>query len=306
MQKLKTYIQRHLQVFFHTLGQFAEQKVTTAFTVLALGIGLSIPAILFSLADSLSSFGGQWQSRPQISMYLEKGVSQEQIEQLQERLNNEPLVQSSQYISAAQGLSEFTQHGTFKNTLELFSDNPLPDVLIVYPIKSIALEQIETLSNHYRQSEFVEQAVYDLDWLKRLNAVETVMKRAVAVLAAIIGIGIVLLIANTIRLEIVNRKDEIEIIDQLGGTSSFIKRPFLYMGMLEGFLGGICALGISAIVLLLLASPIKKLSLLYGIELGLSNIGWVSAVLLVAVSSILGWASALFTVNRRLAELKPY
>ncbi len=91
MQKLKTYFRRHLQVFFYTLGQFAEQKATTALTVLALGIGLSIPAILFSLADSLSSFGEQWQSRPQISMYLYKGTTETKIEELLTAINNDKL-----------------------------------------------------------------------------------------------------------------------------------------------------------------------------------------------------------------------
>lgn len=305
MQKLKTYFSRHLQVFFYTLGQFAEQKVTTALTVLALGIGLSIPAILFSVADSLSSFGGQWQSRPQISLYLHKDAEESNIASLIETLSKEALVESTQHITAEQGLNEFVQNGAFKVTLSLFSENPLPDVVVVYPTEEITLEQIQTLTNAYQEIDIIQQAQYDLDWLKRLIAIQTVIKRIVAILAVIIGVGIVLLIANTIRLEITNRKNEIDIIDQLGGTSSFIKRPFLYLGMLEGFLGGVCALVISALVLLLLAKPIANLSHLYGIELGLSNLSWLIALSLLLTSSVLGWAAAQFTVTRALNELKP-
>ncbi len=305
MTKLKTYFRRHLQVFFYTLGQFTEQKVTTAITVLALGIALSIPAILFSVADSLSSFGEQWQSRPQISIYLNKGTEKERIETLLENLNEDELIESTQHIAADQGLAEFVQHGAFENTIDLFTDNPLPDVIVVYPSEEITLEQIQSLTEKHQQNEIVQQAQYDLDWLKRLNAIQTVIKRIVAILAVIIGIGIVLLIANTIRLEIANRKDEIDIIDQLGGTSTFIQRPFLYMGILEGLLGGVCALAISALVLILLTKPISNLSQLYGIEHGPSNLEWVIALLLLGISSVLGWAAAQLTVSRALRELTP-
>lgn len=305
MQKLKTYFHRHLQVFFYTLGQFAEQKVTTALTVLALGIGLSIPAILFSLTDSLAAFGEQWQSRPQIALYLHQGTETADIKALLATINDDAQIESTQYISAEQGLQEFLQHGAFKDTIALFAENPLPDMLVVYPTAAITLPQIQSLSDAYQQHPLVQQTQYDLDWLKRLNAIQTVIKRIIAILAVIIGVGIVLLIANTIRLEIANRNNEISIINQLGGTASFIKRPFLYIGLLKGFLGGLCALIITTAVLILLARPITHLAKLYGIELGLSHLSWGIAVSLLAISSVLGWAAAQFTVSRTLADLKP-
>ncbi len=305
MKQVKTYFRRHLQVFFHTLGQFSAQKVSTALTILALGIGLSIPAILLTLADGLSAFGGQWQGKPQISMYLKLDLPSQQIDALSQKISAYPDVDEVKFISKEQGLNDFTQHGEFKDIVAQIDSNPLPDVLVVYPREDVGLEGIEALTTQLRVEQGVQHAQYDLDWLKRLNAIETFIKRAVYILSIIISIGLVLLIANTIRLEIANRQSEIDIIDQLGGTPAFVKRPFLYMGALEGFFGGLCALLIAAGVLVLLSTPIQKLSQLYDIQLGLSGLHWQLSLLLLVFSTLLGWLAAQFTISRTLSELRP-
>ncbi len=167
------------------------------------------------------------------------------------------------------------------------------------------MSEIAELSNQLGELEHVASAQYDFEWLQKLSALTSFLKRAVIVLASIIAIGILLLIANTIRLEISNRKDEIDIIDQLGGTPAFIARPFLYMGFIEGFFGGVTAILISAIVLKLLNGPLLVLAELYGFAftLPLARID-ITLILLVA-SSALGWLSAKFIVIRHMRELAP-
>lgn len=302
---MSNWFKRHLQVFFYTLGQFTNNSISVLMTLLALGIGFSIPIILYSVVDGFSKIGNQWQERPQITMYLEKSISDAQIQQIKTTLADDPRLEQTLFISAQEGLKQFSRQHQFDKAIALLETNPLPHVFVVYPEESTAATQIADLSVELGKIEHVASAQYDFEWLQKLSALTTFLKRAVLVLASIISIGILLLIANTIRLEISVRRDEIDIIDQLGGAPSFIARPFLYMGFLEGFFGGLMAIIISAIVLALLSDPLLRLADLYGfsIHLPLARVDIVLIVL--GISSILGWLSAKFTVQRHMQTLAP-
>jgi cell division transport system permease protein len=302
---MKSWFKRHLQVFFYTLGQFSRNRFNVAMTLLALGIGFSIPLIMYSTIDSFSNIGGQWKERPQITLYLEKSINEAQIEALKLSLASDPQLGDIQFISADDGLKEFSASHQFDEAIALLDENPLPSVFIVFPLSTGIMSDMAALSNKLGQMEHVAGAQYDFEWLQKLNALTSFMKRLVIVLACIIAIGLLLLITNTIRLEISNRKDEIDIIDQLGGTPAFIARPFLYMGFLEGLLGGASAILISAIVLKLLNGPLLRLAELYGFAftLPLARIDVSLAVL--GIGGLLGWFSARFTVHRHMRELAP-
>lgn len=302
---MKSWYKRHLQVFFYTLGQFSRNRLNIAMTMLALGIGFSIPLIMYSTVDSFSNIGGQWQERPQITLYLKKSIDKVQIEALKASLASNPQLGDIRFISADDGLKEFSASHQFDEAIALLDENPLPPVFIVFPLSAGDMSDMDALSNTLGQMEHVASAQYDFEWLQKLNALTSFMKRLVMVLACIIAIGLLLLITNTIRLEISSRKDEIDIIDQLGGTPAFIARPFLYMGFLEGLLGGASAILISAIVLKLLNGPLLRLAELYGFAftLPLARIDISLAVL--GIGGLLGWVSARFTVLSHMRELAP-
>lgn len=302
---MRSWIKRHLQVFFYTLGQFNQNRVNVSMTVLAIGIGFSIPMSMYSIIDSFADIGGQWQERPQITLYLEKNITDEQIKNLESTLSSDPRIAEFQYIPAEQGLKTFSEQYQFDEAISLLDENPLPDVFVIYPENAGQDGLIAGLTQEYAQLEIVSSAQYDFEWLQKLSALTSFLKRAVVVLASIIAAGLLLLIANTVRLEISIRKDEIDIIDQLGGTPAFISRPFLYMGLLEGVLGGIAAILISAVVLSLFSAPLLKLADLYGIRFSLSV--WQSHIALAVVlcSGLLGWLSAKFIVTQHLRLLHP-
>ncbi len=302
---MNNWLKRHLQVFFYTLGQFSRNRLNLSMTLLALGIGFSIPLIMYSVVDSLSNIGGQWQERPQITLYLEKTINQAQTESLKSSLADDPRFSDVQFISAEEGLKEFSAYHQFDEAIALLDENPLPSVFVVFPGAASSMVDIAKLSDQLGQLAHVTSAQYDFEWLQKLNALTSFLKRVVIVLACVIAIGLLLLITNTIRLEISNRKDEIDIIDQLGGTPAFITRPFLYMGFLEGLFGGASAILISAIVLKLLNGPLLRLAELYGFAftLPLARIDITLSVLL--IGGLLGWLSAKFTVLRHMQELAP-
>lgn len=300
---MKSWFKRHLQVFFYTLGQFAQNKVNILMTLLALGIGFSIPLVMYSVVDSFTDIGGEWQERPQITLYLEKDSSVEDVGVIKTQLEKDDRLEDITFISAQEGLAQFNAQNQFDEAIALLDKNPLPHVFVVYPVQISDPTRIASLVDELGKLEHVASAQYDFEWLQKLSALVDFLKRAVVVLASVISIGILLLIANTIRLEISTRRDEIDIIDQLGGSAAFISRPFIYMGFLEGLLGGAVAIIISVIVLLILSKPLLKLADLYGftVHLPLARLDLIMIVLL--LSSILGWISAKFTVHRHLRNL---
>ena len=301
---MKNWLNRHLQVLFYTLGQFARNRASVAMTLLALGIGFSIPLIMYSLVDAIANIGGQWQERPQITLYLGKSTQQAEIDAIASTLTSDNRFTGVRFISADQGLQEFSAQQRFGEAIALLDENPLPDVFVVFPA-SDKLEDIAALTRELGLLSSVQSAQYDYEWLQKLAALTSFLKRAVVILAGIIAIGILLLIANTIRLEISQRKDEIEIIDQLGGSPSFIARPFLYMGFLEGLFGGCMAIIISALALSLLNAPLLRLAELYGFAFELPYIRIDLTLTVLLVSSLLGWLSAAFTVIRHMREMAP-
>ena len=302
---MRNWIKRHLQVFFYTLGQFNQNRVNISMTVLALGIGFSIPLSMYSVVDSFSNIGGQWQERPQITLYLEKSIANEETEALQKKLRGDSRIEEVNYISAADGLKSFSAQFQFDQAIALLDENPLPSVFVIYPVGSNDVESIANLTNEFSQHQHVSSAQYDFEWLQKLSAITSFLKRAVIVLASVIAVGLLLLIANTIRLEISTRRDEIDIIDQLGGTPAFISKPFLYMGLLEGLLGGLAAILISSLVLKLFGGPLLRLADLYGIIFNLPALRIDVIVVMLLSSGLLGWLSAKFTVSQHLRQLKP-
>lgn len=274
-------------------------------TVLALGIGFSIPLSMYSVVDSFSNIGGHWQERPQITLYLEKSFSDERIKALGAKLSQDDRIGEVQYISAAEGLASFSTQFKFDQAVALLDENPLPPVFVLYPGNDSDAGVIANLTTEFGLYEGVSSAQYDFEWLQKLSAMTSFLKRAVIVLASVIAVGLLLLIANTIRLEISTRRDEIDIIDQLGGTPAFISRPFLYMGLLEGLFGGLAAIVISSLVLKLLGGPLLRLADLYGFVFNLPALRPDIILVVLLSSGLLGWLSAKFTVSQHLRQLRP-
>ncbi len=298
-------VEQHRLVLGDTLRRMWRNGFANLMTILALGIGLSIPAILYSLVDEFADFSAQWQARPQISLFVKKSADETAIQATLEQVQMLPNIEGVQYVSPETGLKDFKQFSDFGAALDLLDSNPLPPLIVVYPAKALTPEAIHSLKEELTKLPLVESAQYDLAWIERLHLISKFLKRAVLILAALLAIGVILLISNTIRLEITSRKVEIDVIDQLGGTPAFIRRPFLYLGFLQGLLGGLVALLVSTLTLTLLAEPIRELIALYHSNPLESLMNWKVATLLLIGGAVLGWAASLITTTRHLISLRP-
>ena len=130
---MRNWLKRHMQVFFYTLGQFTRNRLNVSMTLLALGIGFSIPVVMYSVVDSVSNIGGLWQERPQITLYLNKSINDTQIESLKVKLSKDQRFGEIQFISADDGLKEFSANHQFDQAIALLNENPLPSVFVVFP-----------------------------------------------------------------------------------------------------------------------------------------------------------------------------
>ena len=304
-----TYLLRHLQVLFDTLGRMWKAPWPTLMTLAMLGIAMALPLVLHKVVDSLAGTAGQWSNRPQVSLFLNippgDGEMDRKAVEFGRRLLQIPAIDDIQYIPPDEAITEFKRVSGFGAALDNLPENPLPPLLVVYPDPAQEVAQIQALVTQLAAREEVESASFDQLWLQRLSAILALFERGVAVLAVLMAVGVVLIISNTVRLGIAARADEIEIIDQVGGTRAFIRRPFLYFGALQGLFGALLACAIGNAGLYLLGKPVAMLAALYESSFRIEWLGVSLSVEVALSAAFLGWLAARVTVDRRLRQIAP-
>ncbi|HSW52024.1 MAG TPA: permease-like cell division protein FtsX, partial [Sulfuricaulis sp.] len=262
---IRNYFLRHAQVFFYVLGQLWRTPVATLLTVAVIGITLALPAGLYVAIENVQRLASGWEDNGQISLFLKQDLSEPAIEKLSDRIRRLPAVSWVDYVSREAALAEFKKLSGFGEALGALERNPLPPVLVVHPAARHAHPKaLQSLLQELRRYDEVELAQLDLEWVQRLYAMLDVARQGVLILTAGLAVAVLLIIGNTIRLAVLNRRDEIEIIKLIGGTNAFIRRPFLYSGTLQGLFGGFLAWLLIGLGLLLLSGPVHRLASLYG------------------------------------------
>ncbi len=303
---LLPWVLRHLQVFFYTLGQICRQPFASLMTAAVIGIALALPTGFYVLLKNVQQVSSSMDDVTQISLFLKKQISEKQALQLSSRLQKMQEVESIQHISPQEALEEFRQYAGFNTALKVLDENPLPSVLIIDPIDRFATP--DTIASLLEQLEVVPEVEIvrlDMQWIKRLNALLETSQRGVLILAALLAMSVPLIVGNTIRLAINNRRDEIEITKLIGATDAFIRRPFLYSGLWYGLLGGIIAWLLVTASLGLLSAPVERLSLLYDSTFILHALDFTTSLKLLAISALLGWLGSWLAVSRHLRAIEP-
>ncbi|HEB55603.1 MAG TPA: cell division protein FtsX [Gammaproteobacteria bacterium] len=302
----QTLLLRHLQVFFYSLGQLSRHPLSLFMTAAVIGIALALPTGLHVLLQNAQQLSGRWDGRAQISLFLKKSVSDQQARSLARQLRRRDDIAKVSYISREQALKEFQQQSGFGDALKALEKNPLPSVLIVQPTSASSQpEQTARLLDQLRHNIRVDVAQLDMQWLKRLYAIMDIVRRGVLVLAGLLALAVLLVVGNTIRLAIQNRRNEIVVMKLIGGTDAFIRRPFLYTGFWYGFFGALLAFIMVYTALLLLSGPVEKLTRLYHNSFELSRLDLGTALVLLASGVMLGLVGSWLAVGRHLREIEP-
>ncbi|WP_372522947.1 permease-like cell division protein FtsX [Sulfuricaulis sp.] len=304
---IKNYLLRHAQVFFYSLGQLARTPVATFLSVAVIGITLALPAGLYVAIENVQRLASGWEDNGQISLFLKQDVPASAIEKLADKIRRLPAVSWVDYVSREAALTEFKRLSGFGEALNALDRNPLPAVLVVHPAATHAHpDKLQALLKDLRRFNEVDIAQIDLDWVRRLHAMLELARQGVLILAAGLALAVLLIIGNTIRLAVLNRRDEIEITKLIGGTNAFIRRPFLYTGTLQGLLGALLAWLLVGLGLLLLAAPINNLAGLYGSRFEAENLGILATLTLIGSGGLLGWLGSRLAVGRHLRAIEPH
>ncbi len=301
-----TWLLRHAQMSLASLGRLSRSPVSSLMTAAVIGIALALPSGLHLLIDNVRVLSGAWHGSASISLFLSGDVTDQQAETVRQQLERRGDLAETRLIDRRQALDEFRRLSGFGEAIELLDHNPLPAVVVVRPRDDLqgaaAAERLARELEGYRE---IELAQVDLKWVERLAAITGMLERGVLILAVLLAGAVLLIIGNTIRLEIQNRHSEIEIVKLVGGTDAFIRRPFLYEGIWYGLLGGLIALALVLGSLYLLDGPVQRLAGLYESDFSLAVIDPASLLGVLLGGPLLGLAGAWLAVGRHLAAIQP-
>ncbi len=296
----------HIQQFKKTIADIWSTPLTSLMTIGVIGVSLALPAVLMIILKNAENVTAQWQSGTQITLYLQKETQSSDIDALTARIQGNADVEAVRYISPEQGMKDFKTLSGFSEAEAYLSENPLPPVLEVTPKKTLTTpQQIETLMQTLKQETQVQQAKLDIQWVTRLNAIISLASQLVHVFAGFLVIGLMLTVANTLRLYIFNRRAEIEVLKLVGATDGFIQRPFLYLGFWYGAVGGLVAWWLSEVMLLLCERGVTYLATLYESNFRLIGLGSADIGLLMMLGISLSMGAAWFSVHKHLREIEP-
>lgn len=301
-----TWLLRHAQMSLSSLGRLTRSPISTLMTAAVIGIALALPSGLHLLVDNVRELSSSWDGTASVSLFLNEAVSDEQAATVREQIGLRSDVAETRLIPRAQALEEFRHLSGFGEAVELLDHNPLPAVVVVRPGDGIqGAEAVGRLAQQLQDYREIDLAQIDLQWVERLGAITRTIERGVLVLAALLAGAVLLIVGNTIRLEIQNRHSEIEIVKLVGGTDAFIRRPFLYEGIWYGLLGAAIGMALVLGSLYLLDGPVRRLAGLYESDFELSLVDTASLLGVVLGGPMLGLVGAWLAVGRHLARIQP-
>ncbi|GGP44064.1 permease-like cell division protein FtsX [Shewanella saliphila] len=297
---------RHVQQGMSSMGELWRSPVSSIMTMAVLGVSLSLPAALQVLVKNAENITQSWNNAAEISLFINTGRSEQSIQSLLSRVKAFREVETVSYISRDQALEEFQRLSGFGEALSYLDDNPLPAVVTVTPsVKYSSPTGARELLVKLEREPEVNFGRLDIEWLERLQALLKLLEKTVLAIAALLVLAVVLVIGNTIRLAIMNRRTEIEVMKLVGATEAFIQRPFLYTGIWYGVIGGILAWLIINILVWYLDGALAELLGLYGSQLTIQSLTFAELIKLVLLASFLGWLGSYLSVRQHLRNIEP-
>jgi cell division transport system permease protein len=303
--RLNRWRQLHIRNCIDALDEFRSEPLATLLTVAVIGIALALPASLNLLVQNARNIAGGWESARDFSIYLQPGQALSVADELASELRTLETIDNVLVISAAEAMEDFREASGLGDVLESLDSNPLPHTLVVSPAESASVEALALLGDELNGRPSIDLVKIDTEWVERLNAILDFVRRIVIMGSVLLILAVIIIVGNTIRLDIQSRRDEIEVLKLLGASDGFVRRPFLYIGLWYGLIGSGVALLLLLIGGWLLAAPLEHLLGLYATEMALLGLNGSTAMLIVAGGVLSGWGGAWTAVTRHLAVIQP-
>jgi len=297
---MRAWLYQHRKAVAHAIARLLAQPLGTVLSALVVGIALALPAGGFVVVDNVGSLARGVTGSPEISIYLTLDASDDDVAVIEGKLRESPELSGFQFVSRESALTQLANNG-LADVLEGLPDNPLPHAFIITPsADDPAL--FETLKARFSAWPKVEHVQLDAAWVQRLHALLALAELGVSLLAALLATALVIITFNTIRLQILTQRAEIDVTRLLGATDQFIRRPFYWLGCLQGLLGGLIAWGIVSLGVALLRPPVEELATAYGAVFALGGPAPEQIAALLTISVALGWLGTALSVRRHLQE----
>ncbi len=306
-RKNRAWLRRHSYSFFSSLGVLLQHKIGTLMTVLVLGIAMFLPLGLYITLTNLGSMDLRQDEWSAITVFFKSGTTRDEVRQVADELERKLNPEAVVIISPDEGMVDFRNASGFGESLDMLEENPLPWVMQVSP-KQGPTEQVEErvgeLTSFLQSLDSIEVTQFDYKWLQRLGLMMELGQATVTVLILLFGLAVVVVVANTIRLDVASHAEEIEILALVGAGNAFVRQPFLYTGLWYGLMGSLLAVLLLSLSMLYLGRPLGLLLETYGTVFSLRGLGVNSTFQVLLGGAFLGWLGAWISVQRYLRRLK--
>jgi cell division transport system permease protein len=306
LRSLHVWSGQHARAFVFSIGNLFKNPVGNLFSIAVIGVALALPAGFYLVLSNTDRLIESWEGNIQIALYLKPEVGDQRINDLKQELERQDNIISVSLITRDQALQEYKALSGFSEALDALEENPLPSMLLIQPqLESISGQQGEALLRQFADIPEVDSAQLDRQWVKRLIVILDILERVVVVLSTLLSIAVLLIIGNTIRLSIINKRTEIEINKLFGATNAFIQRPFLYSGLIFGIFGSLLSWLLLFLSTLFLQAPVSELAALYNSDFSLQGLTYMELLILLGAGGGLGLLGSRIAVGRHLKEIEP-
>lgn len=304
VRRFLMFFVQHFRQAIASLGEMWRTPTASVLTIVVLGLSLTLPATLYLLVKNVQQVSDSFAKAAEINLFIRDTASNQQIQSLITILQADKQIASVQHISKAQAMAEFQQASGFGAALNYLTDNPLPDVLVVQPLNTEPAAA-RALMQQLRNERIVEFAKLDLEWLTRLEAIVRLLQQTVFAIGLLLLSAVLFIVSNTIRLSIISKREEIEIMKLVGATDAFIQRPFLYTGLWYGVLGGLLAFLVSEALLWWLRAAISEITQLYQSDFQIQPMNLPEFLSVILLAVLLGVIGSYVSVRRHIRAIEP-
>ena len=302
---MTVWLTRHASTSIGSLGRLFRQPFASLMIILVIAVTLAIPAALNLVVKNAQSVSSGWDNALDFSVYLHRNVSETDATDLASLIQQRADVESVRLVTASEALDEFRQQSGFGEALDQLSENPLPHTLVVRPSTANSGQSIVLLQEELGNLPEADAVQLDTEWVQRFHAILDILRRAIVIGASLLGIAIIIIIGNTIRLDIQNRREEIEVTKLIGASNAFVRRPFLWSGFWYGLFGGLLSVGLVFYGLYLLEQPVARLAGLYQSGIVVMSLSANETLTVIGIGVALGLTGSWFAVARHMRRIEP-
>lgn len=302
---LRSWGSLHVSTAVGALQRLARQPLASLMTVLVIAVTLALPSAMHLLIKNAQSISASWDSALDFSVYLKTGTSIDEAQRLADLIQQRADVDRVTLIPSDEALAEFRDQSGFGEALDHLTVNPLPHTIVVRPGDNhtdVSMGLLNEELGNLPETDFVQ---VDTEWVRRFHAILEILQRSIAIGATLLGAAIIVVIGNTIRLDIQNRREEIEVTKLIGASNAFVRRPFLYSGLWYGIGGGLLALALVRYGLYALEAPVTRLAGLYNRPFTVLALGFAESLTIMGAGVALGLAGSWVAAARHMRRIEP-